>query len=242
MPSLFVIQGRDQGQRYELAEPRIPIGRTNDNVLQLHDTEVSRKHAELVRSGDVFLIRDLNSSNGTFVNGKPVKERQLSTGDQIQLGRTLLLFTGVKEDSSLHDSQVDIIPAADAHSSRILHAMSPAEGSDLLAAPADQTQSPWLAKARSNLQVMYRTALAVSHTLDIDQLLARIMELIFEWVEADRGCIMLMDERRAQLRRAGRAANGAASAAMNGSPSAEDDSRLRGRTQRRRADQQRPRG
>ena len=40
---------------------------------------------------------------------------------------------------------------------------------------------------------MYRTALAVSHTLDIDQLLTRIMELIFEWVEADRGCIMLMD-------------------------------------------------
>ena len=54
-------------------------------------------------------------------------------------------------------------------------------------------QSSWLARARSNLQVMYRTALAVSHTLDIDQLLQRIMELIFEWVEADRGCIMLMD-------------------------------------------------
>ena len=54
-------------------------------------------------------------------------------------------------------------------------------------------QNSWLARARSNLQVMYRTALAVSHTLDIDQLLQRIMELIFEWVEADRGCIMLVD-------------------------------------------------
>ena len=40
---------------------------------------------------------------------------------------------------------------------------------------------------------MYRTALAVSHTLDIDQLLDRIMQLIFEWVEADRGCVMLFD-------------------------------------------------
>ena len=54
-------------------------------------------------------------------------------------------------------------------------------------------QNSWLARARSNLQVMYRTALAVSHTLDIDQLLQRIMDLIFEWVEADRGCIMLID-------------------------------------------------
>ena len=59
--------------------------------------------------------------------------------------------------------------------------------------------NPWLARARSNLQVMYRTALAVSHTLDIDQLLSRIMQLIFEWVEADRGCIMLLDPETKQL-------------------------------------------
>jgi signal transduction histidine kinase len=46
---------------------------------------------------------------------------------------------------------------------------------------------------------MYRTALAVSHTLDIDQLLSRILDLIFEWVEADRGCIMLVDAETEQL-------------------------------------------
>ena len=60
-------------------------------------------------------------------------------------------------------------------------------------------ENPWLARARSNLQMMYRTALAVSHTLDIDQLLSRIMQLIFEWVEADRGCIMLVDPETKQL-------------------------------------------
>ena len=46
---------------------------------------------------------------------------------------------------------------------------------------------------------MYRTALAVSHTLDIDQLLSRILDLIFEWVEADRGCIMLVDHETNEL-------------------------------------------
>ena len=71
--------------------------------------------------------------------------------------------------------------------------MTQAEGSRIFEFGADVPQNSWLARARSNLQVMYRTALAVSHTLDIDQLLQRIMELIFEWVEADRGCIMLMD-------------------------------------------------
>ena len=83
--------------------------------------------------------------------------------------------------------------------SRIVRAMSQREGSELLAFDVDGDASPWLARARSNLQIMYRTALAVSHTLDIDQLLDRIMQLIFEWVEADRGCIMLLDEQTKQL-------------------------------------------
>ena len=64
----------------------------------------------------------------------------------------------------------------------------------------DAPESLWLARARANLQVMYRTALAVSHTMDIDQLLRRILELVFEWVEADRGCIMLYDRHADQLR------------------------------------------
>ncbi len=77
--------------------------------------------------------------------------------------------------------------------------MHQSEGSEILAPPDDETSSPWLARARSNLQIMYRTALAVSHTLDIDQLLARIMDMIFEWVDADRGCIMLKDLDTGQL-------------------------------------------
>jgi signal transduction histidine kinase len=71
--------------------------------------------------------------------------------------------------------------------------MTQHEGSQLFSADSGESASPWLARARGNLEVMYRTTLAVSHTLDIDQLLTRIMQLIFEWVEADRGCIMLLD-------------------------------------------------
>ena len=88
-------------------------------------------------------------------------------------------------------------PAADG--SRIVRSMSQEEGSEIFSSSGEARRSPWLARARSNLQIMYRTALAVSHTLDIDQLLNRIMQLIFEWVEADRGCIMLLDEQTKQL-------------------------------------------
>jgi signal transduction histidine kinase len=202
LPSLFVIQGRDQGTRFRLDDDTtVTIGRGTTNSVQLHDTEVSREHAELSRRGDKFLLRDLGSSNGTFLNGKQIRESELASGDQVQLGRTLLLYTGVKEDhvEDLADKINIVARNVEDDGSRIVHSMHQSEGSEILAPPADETASPWLARARSNLQIMYRTALAVSHTLDIDQLLARIMDMIFEWVDADRGCIMLKDPETGQL-------------------------------------------
>jgi signal transduction histidine kinase len=201
VPSLFVIQGRDQGTRYRLDEPTVTVGRGRSNSVQLHDTEVSREHAEFHRRGDVFILRDLGSSNGTFVNGRQVSECELASGDQVQFGRTLMLYTGVTEGrfEDLADKINIVGRNAEDDGSRIVHAMHQSEGSEILSPPGDDTASPWLARARSNLQIMYRTALAVSHTLDIDQLLARIMDMIFEWVDADRGCIMLKDSDTGQL-------------------------------------------
>ncbi len=195
MASLFVIQGRDQGTRFQLEEPIHSIGRTQNNSVCLHDTEISRAHAELIRRDGDYVLRDLNSSNGSFVNGQQTTERKLVSGDQIQLGKSLLLYTGVPENTyeNIAD-QIDIVPRAHNNDgSRIVAALSQSEGSEWLLPGADESSSPYLARARSNLQIMYRTALAVSHTMDIDQLLARIMEMIFEWVDADRGCIMLKD-------------------------------------------------
>src|SRR5436190_6484739 len=195
VPSFFVIQGRDQGTRFRLDGSTVTLGRGTSNAVQLHDTEISREHAEFSRRGEQFFIRDLGSSNGTYVNGKQIKEQELASGDQLQLGRTLLLYTGVTEGrvEDLADKIKFVSQHDDSDGSRIVHSMHQSEGSELLTPPDNETSSPWLARARSNLQIMYRTALAVSHTLDIDQLLARIMELIFEWVDADRGCIMLKE-------------------------------------------------
>lgn len=195
MPSLFVIRGNDQGTRYELENDRIDVGRDATSTLQLHDLEVSRHHAEIVRRDRYWVVRDLGSSNGTFVNGTSVGEQRLSSGDQVQMGKTVMLYTGPSEDSEHLHSEVDIIAQDQGgENSRILRSMSHEEGSQILDfREVDASESPWLARARSNLQVMYRTALAVSHTLDIDQLLTRIMHLIFEWLDADRGCVMLID-------------------------------------------------
>ncbi len=203
MASLFVIQGRDQGVRFELEPDRavVSLGREAGNSIQLHDTEVSRRHAEIRRLGETFTVVDLASSNGTFVNNELVKERELASGDQIQIGRSYMLFTGPGVVAP-HDASdnIDIVAQrGTADRSRIIHTVSQEQGSQIFFSGPEAGQSPWLARARSNLQVMYRTALAVSHTLDIDQLLIRIMQLIFEWVEADRGCIMLVEQESRQL-------------------------------------------
>jgi two-component system, NtrC family, sensor kinase len=201
MPSLFVYQGRDQGALFDLEEGAMGIGRDAANVIQVHDTEVSRRHAQVQFDGTTCLISDLGSSNGTFVNGKRIDEEcKLVSGDRVQFGNTMMLFTDPGENlpEDLSD-KIDIVTRGHAENSHIVRSMSQQEGSELLEFDLDGGSSPWLARARSNLQVMYRTALAVSHTLDIDQLLNRIMQLIFEWVEADRGCIMLLDEQSKAL-------------------------------------------
>jgi len=200
MASLFVIQGTDQGRRYDLDDEALSLGRDNDNDIQLHDSEVSRHHAEVRCDETGHLLVDLNSSNGSFVNGNQITEHLLANGDRVQLGRTLMIFTGGDDSSSFAlADEVDIVGQSEnAVGSRIIHSMRHEEGSQIIGR-VDESESPWLARARSNLQIMYRTALAVSHTLDIDQLLHRIMELIFEWVEADRGCIMLQDQKTGDL-------------------------------------------
>ncbi len=195
MPSLFVIRGNDQGSRFEFAEGTTSIGRDASNDIQLHDTEVSRRHAQIYGSKDVFTVSDLDSSNGTFVNGRPVEAHRLESGDHLQIGRTLMLFTqppGAPE-VDLSDKVAISSDKAFGDQSHIVHSVSHEESSHFFELSPQVEQSAWLARARGNLQAMYRAALAVSQTLDIDKLLHRIMELIFESVDADRGCVMLTD-------------------------------------------------
>ena len=200
VPSLFVIQGRNRGARYDLAAQSgaVSIGREAGNLIQLEDNEVSRRHAEIRRVGDGFVVGDLKSSNGTFLNDERVERSPLSSGDRIRIGRTVLVYAKDGDDPAAFAS-VDIVPPSSvADSSRIVRSMRD-DDSIVLASP-EESQNRWLARARSNLQVMYRTSLAVSHTLDIDELLGRILQLVFEWVEADRGCIMLIDPEGGDLR------------------------------------------
>ncbi|MDO4586346.1 MAG: FHA domain-containing protein [Planctomycetia bacterium] len=195
--SLFVIQGKDQGYRFELLHDIISIGRDPNNLIQLHDGEISRKHAEIHRDENVRTLIDLNSSNGLFINGNRIQEQKLQNGDQIQIGRTLLLYTCSNNNESGLTGAAPVVFQTEKNRSglaRIVHSLSQEEGRRLFQTATEKSQeSAWLAKAKAHLNLMYHTTLVVSQTLDIDRLLHRIMDLIFEWVQVDRGCIMLYD-------------------------------------------------
>ncbi len=177
------------------------LGRDASNEIQLHDTEISRRHAQIYAAGNVYTVSDLNSSNGTYVNGRPVDAHRLENGDHLQIGRTLMLFTQppVAPEVDLSDKVAISSDKAFGDQSHIVHSVTHEESSHFFELSPQGEQGAWLARARSNLQVMYRAALAVSQTQDIEKLLHRILELIFESVEADRGCVMLTDPETGEL-------------------------------------------
>ena len=92
MASLFVIQGADQGKRFEFKSQAVALGRDNSNTIRLHDTEVSRRHAELRRT-----TRRIGSSisarpTALTSTASPSIRALLRSGDRLQLGQTVMLF------------------------------------------------------------------------------------------------------------------------------------------------------
>jgi signal transduction histidine kinase len=191
--SLFVIQGADQGKRFEFTFSPVPLGRDDSNAIRLHDTEISRRHAELRLEQGGYCILDLSSANGTFVNGQSVEQTVLSSGDRVQLGQTVLLFQEAATGRRDLTNRVDMLTKSSPEDrSAILKSIPSDEGSRVLKAP--DAAGGWLRERLLNLSVMYRATQAISNILDIDALSPQILELVFESIGADRGAILLKDE------------------------------------------------
>jgi diguanylate cyclase (GGDEF)-like protein len=89
---LVVIVGAEIGKRVTLEQRDVILGRSSAADVQLDIDNVSRNHASIVRNTHGWVLRDLDSTNGTFVNELPIRERLLRDGDQIRIGRAMLKF------------------------------------------------------------------------------------------------------------------------------------------------------
>ena len=93
MPKLTLVQDRRTVQIYDLDQPVIRIGRVPGMDIQIDDVSISRRQAEIQQEGDHWVVRDIGSSNGTFVNGERLAgDRPLKAGDEISIGQFSLFF------------------------------------------------------------------------------------------------------------------------------------------------------
>ena len=182
---LHVLQGPDRGKKYELPahEPQL-IGRSSE-ALPITDNTVSRRHAELTPDDGRWYLRDLESANGTWVNGYRIKTRvQLAAGDQIRCGSTLMLFAITPDDKRDGSDAVRVLPS-EIFDTTIESRMG-ANPATMIASADDPARA-----AAEHLRVIYYLTALTASTFDRQELLEKIMDLIFAEVQAERGFILL---------------------------------------------------
>ncbi len=89
---VVIYRGSSLGSRFLITSDGATIGRAGSSAIFLDDVTVSRKHAEIQMRDKKFVLKDLGSLNGTYLNNVSVSEQELHTGDQIQIGKFHLLF------------------------------------------------------------------------------------------------------------------------------------------------------
>ena len=90
---LMIESGPDAGHTHRASDHALRLGRSPDNDIILRDPATSGHHARLERRGDQFWVVDLGSTNGTFVNGESIQEKQLSHGDRVTIGQNSVHFS-----------------------------------------------------------------------------------------------------------------------------------------------------
>jgi signal transduction histidine kinase/pSer/pThr/pTyr-binding forkhead associated (FHA) protein len=187
--TLLVLQGPDKGRRFELPDAPALIGR-DSRQLPLTDNTVSRQHAELLPENGNWIIKDMGSSNGSYVNGARVNNRfPLKLGDQIRVGRTLMVFGAQPGVSRTSGGNVALAGVEAGMDSSIMHTIPSADDSMVLAVPEPA------AVAMSNLKILYQLGAVLGSSFGVDQVMEVVMDLVFEHVKADRGIVFLIGEK-----------------------------------------------
>lgn len=188
---LNVLQGPDKGRIFELPddEPQL-IGRSSE-ALPLRDQAISRRHAELTPDDGKWFINDLNSANGTFVNGQRVsRPRLLQQGDQIRTG--LSIFVYGRSDIPAQPQGVRV--AGDGEIDSMVEHRLPGNDDSMIMAVAEPSEVAML-----QLKVIYEMTQLIASTAEREVLLEQIMDLIFDYFSADRGFVLLLNEEHDRL-------------------------------------------
>ncbi len=186
MASIKIIQGPDKGREFELQDGDNIAGREEGGV-ELTDGTVSRRHVMLTRQGEDWVLSDLGSANGTYLNGVKVsKSIALNRGDQIRCGGSLLVFTGGPPAPGMSKADVDIDEDGKLMDAAIVATTPSNEDSVIIPTPEAGKE------AIDNLRFIYDLIAELGSIFNIDQLLERMLAKVFNILPADRGYTMLI--------------------------------------------------
>ncbi len=166
------------------------LGRDPTNAVSVPDASVSRKHCLLRREeDDRFQIKDLDSRNGTLVNGLAVKEQWLRHGDEIATGDSVFLFLLEDEDRAFPASRVEFDDSRPTAETKLIH---PKEA---LYLQPDRLlrELPASSPVARNLNALLKISRVVHAIRDLEELQAQLLDLIFEVIPAGRGAILLTE-------------------------------------------------
>jgi Nif-specific regulatory protein len=172
-----------------LAEGEVTIGREASNGIAVADPSVSRKHCLVSWQDGRFRVRDLESRNGTLVNGAGVGEQWLQHGDEIVTGDSSFLFLVEDEVLAPPGGRVEFDEAQFAAETTILHPR------DVVYLHPDRLlqELPATSREARNLNALLKISRIVHALRDLNELQDQILSLIFEIVPAGRGAILLAD-------------------------------------------------
>ncbi|HEV2861011.1 MAG TPA: sigma 54-interacting transcriptional regulator [Pyrinomonadaceae bacterium] len=187
-PKLIVIAGPLQGRVFDLEGDELSIGREAASGVRLAHTSVSRRHCLLRKEGDRFKVVDLDSFNGTFVNGVPVAEQFLEHGDHVNIGDLLLLFL-------LHEAE-DAAPAPILldEGELVTQSTMRLRRQDAFYLQPEKVLSvlPPTARVARDLNTLLKISTLINSVHRLEDLQRRLLELITEVVPAERGAILLL--------------------------------------------------
>ena len=176
-PRLAAIAGKLKGAIFALNEESLVIGRETTANLCIADASVSRRHSKIEKKATGFIITDLESLNGTFINDVPVKSRLLEHGDRVRIGDSQFVFLTHEGDAPSKSSDVKLDEA---------HVIS----SSTVQIRFDEA----IYQLTRDLSVLMKISTTINSIRGLDNLLERLLELLFEVIPAQRGAILLTDE------------------------------------------------
>lgn len=199
MARFVITDPSDRTQIFEISSPTISVGRAESNDLILRHPSVSRHHARVtVLPGDITLLNDLGSLNGTFVNGTQIQEHGLSDQDRVGIGMYELKYeTGRSHDLHIEaagGSVTDVDGLVDAEDIRTaLRIASPMAATGPVAIP-DRLKA--LEHENNLLKLLLAVGKTLSSVLTPEEVMHRVMELVFQMENVERGFVMLRDDKK----------------------------------------------